>query len=349
MDSPAPCAFRRTLPLQLSTPLPNSSSAPQHVDKLKSRSPTHPHYGSHLVLRNALADSCVPAFAYNRHAAADGRGWVEPNPDNLPKRGGWVGVRSFPILLVQNVLAFSDRDMLRDSAVFVSRVWYAAIRESPELTSRRMAFVHSADYDGCGIVAYLATLSRATRTLLASGYDCGGRRFENVTNPALGHCPLVRLSCSSLAGSASTEGSLAALTAGRVAHFATEKLPFAWAGIDFGDFRVAVTKYTVGTSDQAGAPVPMQWELQGSNDRAAAWGDCTWVVLDKQQGAFVEQPAKRLSATFDVVLKSDSATYGGVPFRRLRIVQTSVNSHWGHELVVSGLEFYGRLFRCRRS
>lgn len=36
-------------------------------------------------------------------------------------------------------------------------------------------------------------------------------------------------------------------------------------------------------------------------------------------------------------------------FRRLRLIQTGRNSHWGHELCVHGLEFYGQLFQISAS
>lgn len=128
-----------------------------------------------------------------------------------------------------------------------------------------------------------------------------------------------------------------------MARFQTDKLPFSWVGIEFVGFTVVPTAYTIGTSSHPTDPYPKSWEFQATADTAADWDSCTWLCLDKQlDGTFVPGSLPESSRTYVLVPCPNHRSY-----RRFRILQTAVNSQWGHELSVSGLEVYGNLFKVQ--
>lgn len=148
----------------------------------------------------------------------------------------------------------------------------------------------------------------------------------------------------------------------------TDSVPFAWIGFDFGSLRVSPTHYTIAVAGGSHEPVPRDWELQGSQGNLSDWGACDWHVLDARHVGDAPVFGRfQTECTFPVVANvfshecrtvdadtpsprnqrerhpatSPSAT--AFRFRRLRIVQTSRNSHWGHQLHLSAVEFFGRL------
>jgi hypothetical protein len=296
----------------------------------------------HVVSRS-LKFSNTPTFAHNRH----GDTWREPGPRNLPRPGvGKFAFAEFPEVVLQLILSFLSQSELADIAVLVNRTWCGAIRRSTELNGRRFAFNYSGvDYDGQGILSYLgrrsaaaATMARFTTSKTAGSVDLSVS-LARARNPALALRPQVRAWCASFDGAIAPSALAECLCGGSVGRFVTDKMPFAWVGVDLLEFGVVPTWYTLGGSTDADDPYPLQWELQATTTAGTSWDGADWVVLDRQMGDMLcRKGPTPPSKTFQVTAKAQ-------PFRRFRIVQTSANSHWGHELAVSGLELYGTLHR----
>ena len=278
------------------------------------------------------------------------------------KRAAAVSI--LPVHALQRCFAFLDSVTLDQFVVHVCERWHCAVRTSRSLQEARFAFLYSgADYDSRGMVAYLSKCHGEGRVGINSTAAARSTACE-PRNPSTGVCPLLSLATvKALGGSAeearrtpaerrgvqSLRGPLSNVLSLGVSHFATEPSPFAWVGIDFGDFTVRVLEYTFGTSRTIAShvPCPTSWELQGcvavqSEAERSDWSLCRWHVLDQRSDVHVFSDAKR-SATFEV--RPEVARRWGA-MQRLRLVQTSRNLQWGHEFVVSGVELYGSLF-CR--
>jgi hypothetical protein len=324
----------RIVPLHLCMPIPAAKTAfsPRVADFTMA----------HSIVRKDPAFGRRPAFADN---TGRGGGWVEPNPANAPRRGrGDARFATMPVRALQHILAFVDERGLSIVAVFVNREWCNAIRSSALLNRRRLSFNFTGrDYDD-GILGYLGQRNASAAALQRVHADWQGSAHgavldavvKSVTNPALALRPLVRVACSSLHGVVVDSKALAAaLCGGRPARFATEKIPFAWVGVDMLHFAVVPTAYTLSASPDATDALPLTWEFQASSATGAEdWDAPIWDVLDKRLGCGLEHGR---TATFQLTTQRK--------YKRFRVVQTSVNSLWGHELVVSGLELYGTLLR----
>jgi hypothetical protein len=358
-------AFVRREPLHLSLPMPTTrpiavitrSSAlaplcdvPRRVAAMSgSTEPPSPRagtgYGVHHLRRPPEA-ATAPAFAYNQAGIVKsnaGCRWVQPGPELNASTTDMRSLRALPMALLQRVLSFCEGDTLDGAVVYVSRLWNTAVREDGVLRSRRLAFVFTGtDYDGHGVLHHLARVSGASRAL--SRLDATTDMQRRALNPATGPSPPVQVRCSALVGPAYQGGDVRNVTSFGVSHFATENLPFSWVGVDLLSLRLHVTAYTLGTSTEAQPSFPTEWELQGTAEGLDDWGMCAWHVVDRQTThRFGESStASPLSATF-IVERPSAVSKGRGPFRRLRIVQTARNAHWGHELQASGLEFYGNL------
>ena len=260
----------------------------------------------HTIERPAKVHQ-VSAVLFNKH---------------LPK----LTLCEFDAHVLGHIFSFCDRTSLDECVVFVHRNWRAVVIASDDLMQRRFEYCFSGkDYDGLGIFRYIGVLS----CLHTSSREA---RTNNCisANPLLAPAPLVSVEAVRLVGCASKKEEF--LSFG-VSNFFTESIPFAWCGVDLKMFRVIIKNYTVGTS-RAGGAFPVEWELQGTTSASDNWGENCWVVLDHQCGCFFDENVR--SRTFPVEQKE-------IWFRKLRIVQTSRNSRWGHELLVSGFEVYGHL------
>jgi hypothetical protein len=328
--SPA-VGFGRVVPLHLCTSHPSATfSTSSKVIEGGCPSTTH-------LLLKRTAPAPIPKFAYNFDPAR--RTWTEPCPANVPPRylsesrshrldvGTW-----------RRVFAYLPQPDLADTIIFVSRGWCDAVRSDNALNARRHAFNHTSDYDGRGILYYLGTMDTVRRP--ANTETSWAVEALPSANPATCLRPLVTVAMATLKGTVLGDVDLArTLCGGRPAHFSSDNVPFAWVGVNLNQFSVAVTAYTVSTSTDPQQPIPLQWELQGTRDEHGDWEECAWTVLDKRRGAFFVPGTPRGSHTFHITNPTAE------PFRRLRLVQASANSHWGHAYVVSGLELYGSLHR----
>ena len=278
-------------------------------------------------------------------------GWVEPHPRNA-SHVGRCSILDLPTLVTQRVFEYADPEMLDLGIINVCRHWASSLVQSKELAKRRKMFVFSGqDYDGKGVLHYLAT-------------HCGHRLHNLVRtdNPSEGAAPPVKVACSVLGAdippnesNADSVRGLHNITSFGPSHFQTPPMPYSWVGIDFGEFRVWPTHYTFSTSVRPQTAAPLEWELQGclSDERdvtltrkPVGWGDCAWVVLDRRAtDCFDPSHAAHVKhATFDVPM---SKLAGRGPMKKLRLVQIGRNTQWGTEFTVSGIEFYGQLYRRR--
>eukprot|EP01062_Namystynia_karyoxenos_P049570 TRINITY_DN379_c0_g1_i1.p1 TRINITY_DN379_c0_g1~~TRINITY_DN379_c0_g1_i1.p1 ORF type:complete len:533 (+),score=164.46 TRINITY_DN379_c0_g1_i1:82-1599(+) len=260
---------------------------------------------------------------------------------------------AYPESWLPRVFDFCDRPTLI-VAVRVSRVWALTVRAARHLRERMLQFAWSGEdgpaearyrtadpaagvsgcYDGLGIVHYFGT---------------GLARRGWWENPAKDLLHPVKLYCS--ARHPALRRHLTAVLHRGVAHFETDALPHSWVAMDFGEFRVCPTWYTIGSS--AGGPDgkprrahPVAWQLLGAEypGRPDQWEVWDWTVLGEERlGDGEGFSDSRLAMTFPV----RPAAAPGKAFRFFRLVQTSRNQHFGHAFQVSGFEVYGYLRRAR--
>lgn len=338
------------------------------------------------------------------------RGWVEPNPtliadgnerpqnasdssgENTGSKRTQSRAGSLPPTVLQVIFSYHAPAVLDDTVVFVCRKWYFAVRQSCALQKVRFEFVFRHNYDGRGILYYLASRRRSPPSpgeLIAN---------PNAFNAACGLNPLVKVAAipgidslrdrpQSTASSSSralppsprsprmakfqptlqSNYELTNLCSFGPSRFMTANVPYAWAGVDFQDFCVDITAYTFSVNSEINSPFPLSWELQGcaamtpDEDACSDWKCCTWHVLHKHDLTVAPPMAESPSLTTDrnhqlVPPPCFSATQRTLsftlekhlwgPMRRVRIVQTSRNSEWGHSLPISGIELYGKLTRA---
>ena len=203
--------------------------------------------------------------------------------------------------------------------VVVCQEWRLVIKNSVFLSAAAHKFEFTGtNYDDEGIIYYIGTHYNKRSWINPS-------RFGNVA--LLSSETRVWLK----------KNSLEALVGNKVSHFSTAPLPFSWVAVDFINFSVCPTHYTIGTSTSISS-YPTSWQLLGyensENPSMDAW--LNWVLLDEVRNCQFFSP-NRLSATFPVKCRRNKF------FRYLRIIQIAANQQFGHDFTVSGLEFYGSL------
>jgi hypothetical protein len=168
---------------------------------------------------------------------------------------------------------------------------------------------YSHDFDGHGILSYLAT----------NGFT------SPWVNPSTAE--IISLSASSLAEDSQP---LFNLVGNAVVRLVTRAEPNSWFQIDFLERSVCPTAYTLRHYSSWDTEALRNWRFLGSND-----GE-TWVLLSEHR----EDEALKL--------RGQSATWQFSPgavqnkfFRIFRIFQYGLNSNKHHYLACSGLEIYG--------
>eukprot|EP01065_Artemidia_motanka_P023180 TRINITY_DN27627_c0_g1_i1.p1 TRINITY_DN27627_c0_g1~~TRINITY_DN27627_c0_g1_i1.p1 ORF type:complete len:467 (+),score=93.17 TRINITY_DN27627_c0_g1_i1:50-1402(+) len=182
---------------------------------------------------------------------------------------------------------FCDRSSLL-AAVRVSRVWSFAVRSCAHLVERMAEFVWSGCggspsarrrvaskgkpgcYDGEGIVHYFGT----------------GLGKHTWRNPSASLLHPIHVYSS--ANQPSLLKYLPAVVHRGPAHFETDALPNSWVSLDFGEFRVHPTWYTISTSTGTeGRPRrahPQMWQLFGADQgRPEIWEVWDWTLLSEEK------------------------------------------------------------------
>ncbi|KAJ4459203.1 hypothetical protein PAPYR_5012 [Paratrimastix pyriformis] len=197
-----------------------------------------------------------------------------------------------------------------------------------------MRFQYRHDYDRQGVIYHIGTL-------------CGGGTW---VNPAMimGGAPSPEGAASAgqpgqpprgvrLRASSEAQGSLTALTAPEVGHFATFNAPFQWVAIDLGPTRrLLCAAYTLGHSSRPPIrAVPRSWRLEASND-LAVWADeagvspasrRAWELLRQHENEGDLMGPGR-SHTWELEARTG--------YRFFRVLQTGMNTAHEHGLVCPG-------------
>lgn len=115
-------------------------------------------------------------------------------------------------------------------------------------------------------------------------------------------------------------------------YFQSKSFPNSWFCIDFKDFKVNPSHYSIKSDSLAGSGGyhPQSWNVEGSNDLVK------WDVLDsrRQEKSLDDRGA---SNTFEIQNKNDDNRY----YRYIRIIQRGLNTHNSNNLVFAAIEFFG--------
>jgi hypothetical protein len=112
----------------------------------------------------------------------------------------------------------------------------------------------------------------------------------------------------------------------------TKNLPDSFFIIDFKDFAVLPTHYTVRHYISWNVEALRNWVFEGSNDKIS------WTMLKSHTNdQAIQEKGQGYTSKVDYV--------GDKPFRIFRIKVTGLNSNKHHNLALSGFEVYGKLFK----
>ncbi len=182
------------------------------------------------------------------------------------------------------------------------------IKQSPApLPADGRTFNHVSDFDGNGLVHYLAT-------------DDGTTAYRNPAEAGR-----MRVAASSILDNSEPAHAAVGRDAVRCA---TKPVPGSWFEFDFMDIAIAPTHYTLRHYSSWDTEALRSWQLLGSNDGSQ------WALLDEKTSD-TTLDKRGASGTFTITYPQ------GIHFRLLRLVQTGVNSNAHHYLALSGFEVYG--------
>lgn len=188
---------------------------------------------------------------------------------------------------------------------------YTPYEDSYFLGHDTTQLIHLSDFDGKGLVAFLAT--------------SGG--LSDYKNPAETGYVDVR------ASSIETDSEPAASILGdSVVRCLTTSGGNAWFSVDFKDLRIKPTHYSLRHYLTWGTEALRNWVLEGSND-----GGDSWIVISEHNAD------ASLAGVGDTATWTIPGTNYVVAYRQFRIRQTGVNSNNHLFLALSGFEIYGEL------
>lgn len=180
----------------------------------------------------------------------------------------------------------------------------------PKLTVLgNFAYKGGAGFGDTGIVAHLA-----------------GRPGSTYRNPA--EAGLIAVTSSSLLLDSMPASAIAG---NEVVRCCTKPLPNSWFEVDFQQYRVAPTHYSLRHYSSWDVEALRSWVLEGSTDGLG------WHVLSR-----IEKDAS-LDRKGDTQTWPVDNHFAGVFVRYLRLTQTGLNSNNHHYLALSGLEVHGQL------
>lgn len=177
------------------------------------------------------------------------------------------------------------------------------IEQHPQKT-----YVYQSDFDGQGIVAYLA----------------GG--LANYNNPA--EKGLIKITSSPLSHDSEPA---TAIVGNEVVRCVTAARANSWFALDFGERSIAPTHYTLRHYNSWDTEALRTWTFEASVDGQ------NWVILRSHLDD-TSLNAKGATHTWNVPSES-TPTY----YRYFRILQRGLNSNRHHYLALSGFEIYGRM------
>lgn len=185
----------------------------------------------------------------------------------------------------------------------------ASAQPAPNKPKPIGVFKHQADFDDNGIVAHLA-----------------GRPHSPYKNPA--EAQLVAVRSSSL-GADSMPAT--ALVGNQAVRCVTKPLPNSWFEVDFQQYRVAPTHYSLRHYATWATEALRHWTLEASPD-GQSWHLLSNHINDKA----LDKPGD--THTWPVTTVAPDTFY-----RYFRITQRGLNSNNHHYLALSGFEVYGQL------
>jgi hypothetical protein len=172
----------------------------------------------------------------------------------------------------------------------------------------QQTYVYQSDFDGQGIVTYLA----------------GG--LANYSNPA--EKGLIKITSSPLANDSQPAS---AIVGNEVVRCVTAARAHSWFALDFGERSIAPTHYTLRHYNSWDTEALRTWTFEASVDGQ------NWVILRSHLDD-TSLNAKGATHTWNLT-SENTPTY----YRYFRILQRGLNSNRHHYLALSGFEIYGRM------
>ena len=178
-----------------------------------------------------------------------------------------------------------------------------------------LCFEYLHDFDENGFVHFLGTHSKTNNS------------FKSPTSSGL-----VTTSSSPLMADSASSDSIVDRTCGAIT---TEPIPGSWILIDFGDYEISPSHYTLQHSKESKDKALRNWHFEGSTDGQS------WCILSEHAN---DASLSGKGATFSWQIGGDDMGY----YSMVRIKQFGVNSNGTDHLVCSRLEIYGQV-RCRQN
>lgn len=116
--------------------------------------------------------------------------------------------------------------------------------------------------------------------------------------------------------------------------FQSKGLPNSWLCVDFQDYEVKLTHYSIKSNSYGGKghSHPQSWDIEGSNDSS------NWIKLDSRRN---EKSLDDCGALNTFNIQNENNEDNNDYYRYIRIIQRGVNTHNNNTLAFAAIEFFG--------